>query len=211
MAEVKKNKINRLFTQIIAYGSLSVLFLMLFFAILLFYKTKRGLYQQQINILNKENETITTQINDIVSKSITAKNYIKIWNEEFTKEQKKLDGINTEEIKQKILKLAKDSKLINVSVNFSPLILIDGAFGKQNINILTTLLTIKFSTITDIDVFNFIDSFKKEINYFNIIQKISIKRLKKVDENFLKTLNGGNIVSGVDGTFVIRLYGLENK
>lgn len=211
MTEVKKNKINRLFTQIIAYGSLSVLFLMLFFAILLFYKTKRGLYQQQINILNKENETITTQINDIVSKSITAKNYIKIWNEEFTKEQKKLDGINTEEIKQKILKLAKDSKLINVSVNFSPLILIDGAFGKQNINILTTLLTIKFSTITDIDVFNFIDSFKKEINYFNIIQKISIKRLKKVDENFLKTLNGGNIVSGVDGTFVIRLYGLENK
>ena len=77
MTEVKKNKINRLFTQIIAYGSLSVLFLMLFFAILLFYKTKRGLYQQQINILNKENETITTQINDIVSKSITAKNYIK--------------------------------------------------------------------------------------------------------------------------------------
>ena len=45
----------------------------------------------------------------------------------------------------------------------------------------------------------------------DIIDISQIKRLKKVDENFLKTLNGGNIVSGVDGTFVIRLYGLENK
>ena len=101
--------------------------------------------------------------------------------------------------------------MINISTNFSPLILVDGSFGKQNINVLTTLLTVKFSTITDIDAFNFIESFEKEIDYFNIIQEFSLKRLKKVDENFLKTLNGGNIVSGVEGTFIVRLYGLENK
>ena len=211
MTEVKKSKINGLFTRIIAYGSLSVFFLLLFFTILLFYKTRENLYQQQINILNKENETITTQINDIVSKSITAKNYIKIWNEDFTNEQKKLSGIDIENIKRKIIKLAEDSKMINVSTNFSPLILVDGSFGKQNVNVLTTLLTVKFSTITDIDAFNFIESFEKEIDYFNIIQEFSLKRLKKVDENFLKTLNGGNIVSGVEGTFIVRLYGLENK
>ena len=211
MTEVKKNKINRLFTNIIAYGSLTIFFLMLFFAIILFYRTKQNSFQQQIHILNKENEAITLQIRDIVNKSITAKNYIKIWNEEFTKEQKKLAGIDTEKIREKISKLAKDSKLINVSTNFSPLILVDDSFGKQNINVLTTLLTIKFSTITDIDAFNFIESFKKEIGYFNIIQEFSLKRLKRVDENFLKTLNSGNIVNGVDGTFIIRLYGLENK
>lgn len=211
MTEVKKSKINRLFRQIIAYSSLSVFFLMLFFAILFFYKTRKNLYQQQINILNKENGTIIVQINDIVSKSITAKNYIKIWNEDFTTEQKKLSGINIEKIKQKIAKLAKDSKMVNVSTTFSPLILIDGSFGKQNINVLTTLLTVRFSTITDIDLFNFIESFEKEIDYFNIIQEVSLKRLKKVDENFLKTLNNGNIVSGVEGTFIVRLYGLENK
>lgn len=211
MTEVKKNKINRLFTNIIAYGSLTIFFLMLFFAIILFYRTKQNSFQQQIHILNKENEAITLQIRDIVNKSITAKNYIKIWNEEFTKEQKKLAGIDTEKIREKISKLAKDSKLINVSTNFSPLILVDDSFGKQNINVLTTLLTIKFSTITDIDAFNFIESFKKEIGYFSIIQEFSLKRLKRVDENFLKTLNSGNIVNGVDGTFIIRLYGLENK
>ena len=214
MAEVKvnkKNKINRLFTHIITYGCITIFFLMLLFAITLFYRTKQNSFQQQMNVLNRENEAIQIQIDDIVSKSITAKNYIKIWNEDFTADERKLDGINLDEIKKQILELAENSHIINVSVKFSPLILIDGSFGKQNINVLTTLLTINFSSITDIDSFNFIESLKKQLKCFKIIQEVSLKRVKKVDENFLKILNNGNIPAGVEGSIVMRLYGLENK
>ena len=91
------------------------------------------------------------------------------------------------------------------------MILIDGSFGKQNINVLTTLLTINFSTITDIDFFNFLESLKKQLKCFKIIQEVNLKRVKKVDENFLKILNNGNIPTGVEGSIVLRLYGLENK
>lgn len=214
MTEVKvnkKNKINRLFTRIIIYGCVTIFFLMLLFAIILFYKTKQNSFQQEMNVLNRENEVIRVQINDIVSKSITAKNYIKIWNEDFTEDEKKLNGINLDEIKKQVQKLAEDSHIINVSVNFSPLILIEDSFGKQNINVLTTLLTIDFSTITDIDFFNFLESLKKELKCFKIVQEVGLKRVKKVDEDFLKILNNGSIPAGVEGSIAMRLYGLENK
>ncbi len=214
MTEVKvnkKSKINRLFTRIIIYGCIAIFFLMLLFAITLFYKIKQNSFQQEMHVLNKENQAIQIQIDDMVSKSIAAKNYIKIWNEDFTAEERKLDGINLDEIKRQIQKLAENSHIIDVSVNFSPLILIDGSFGKQNINVLTTSLTINFATITDIDFFNFLESLKNQLKCFKIIQEVSLKRVKKVDENFLKILNNGNIPIGVEGSIVMRLYGLENK
>ncbi|MDD2840160.1 MAG: hypothetical protein PHY80_03465 [Rickettsiales bacterium] len=167
--------------------------------------------QQKINVLEKQNLVISTQINDIINKSIAAKNYIKIWNEELSKEQRALTGINTTNTYATILQIAKDSKLVNVSVSFSPLILTAGAFEKQNVKVFTTVAFIKFSTITDIDVLNFLDNLKRDVGCFIIVQDISLKRTRKINDDFIKTLNTGNIITAVDGEIRIRLYGLEAK
>lgn len=207
----KKGKINKLFSKITIYLSISIVFLILFLLILDFYSQKRATLQQEINVLEKQNASISAQISDIINKSIAAKTYIKIWNEEFSKEQKELKGINTTNTYAKILEIAKDSKLVNVSVNFSPLILASGAFEKQNIKVFTTAAVIKFSTITDIDVLNFLDNLKRDLGCFVIVQDMSLKRTRKIDDEFIKMLNTGNVITAVDGEIRVRLYGLEAK
>lgn len=207
----KIKKINGLFSKITIYLSISITFLILFLLLLNFHSQQKEVLQQKLNVLENQNSTITVQINDIINKSIAAKNYIKIWNEELSKEQKNLQGINTTETYATILQIAKDSKLVNVSVNFSPLILTTGAFEKQNIKVFTTVAVIKFSTITDIDVLNFLDNLKKNVGCFILIQDVNLKRTRKIDDNFIKTLNAGNIITAVDGEIRVRLYGLESK
>jgi len=208
----RMNKIKVLFSKITIYLSISIAFLILFILILNFHSQQESSLIQKVNVLEKQNSIITTQINDIINKSIAAKNYIKIWNEEFSEEQKNLKGINTTNIYAKILAIAKDSKLINVSLSFSPLIITGGIFGeKENIKVFTTIATIKFSTITDIDVLNFLDNLKKDIGCFIIVQDISLTRTRKINDDFIKTLNSGNIITAVDSEIKIRLYGLEAK
>ena len=70
---------------------------------------------------------------------------------------------------------------------------------------------IKFSTITDIDVLNFLDNLEKNIGCFVLVQDMSLKRTKKINDDFIKTLNTGNIITAVDGEIRVRLYGLESK
>lgn len=207
----KMSKINRLFSKITVSLSISIIFLIVFLLLLNFYSQKKIFLQQKINVLEKQNLVISTQINDIINKSIAAKNYIKIWNEELSKEQRALTGINTTNTYATILQIAKDSKLVNVSVSFSPLILTAGAFEKQNVKVFTTVAFIKFSTITDIDVLNFLDNLKRDVGCFIIVQDISLKRTRKINDDFIKTLNTGNIITAVDGEIRIRLYGLEAK
>lgn len=211
IAKKKKGKINKLFSKITIYLSITIAFLIIFLLILDLYSQKRATLQQEVNFLEKQNSSISAQISDIINKSIAAKTYIQIWNEEFSKEQKELKGINTTSAYTKILEIAKDSKLVGVSVNFSPLILASGVFEKQNIKVFTTVAVIKFSTITDIDVLNFLDNLKRDIGCFVILQDMSLKRTRKIDDEFIKTLNTGNVITAVDGEIRVRLYGLEAK
>ncbi|HSQ97969.1 MAG TPA: hypothetical protein VLL98_04595 [Rickettsiales bacterium] len=212
IAKKKDNrKVKKLFYSIIFYSSILIICLILFLGIVLFYSQRKEFLQQRITILKKQNSNISLQINNIINKSIAAKNYIKIWNEQFSKEQKELKGIDTSVAYGKIMQIAKDSKLIEVSMNFSPLILTGGIFEKQNIKVFTTFVTIKFNSITDIDVLNFLDNLKKDLNYFIIIQEINLKRTNRINDDFIKTLNNGNIVTAVEGEIKIRLYGLEAK
>lgn len=173
--------------------------------------SERESFQKKVNSLTKRNNEILKQIRDIENKSKTAKKYIQIWEKDFIVEQKELKGVDVDKIGERLQRLAKSSNLSNVDINFSPVTILGKDFEKNNIATYTTLVTIKFGAITDVDVFRFIDQIQKTIGYFTVIQNISLKRTGKVDDDFLSSLIDGKNTSAVTGETNIRIYGLGEK
>jgi hypothetical protein len=210
--QIKNNKkIRKLFVTSSMYFAIIMVFAILFIILLEFCLKAKSSFQQQLNLLTKQNATVTHQIYDIANKTIVTQNYIKIWKEEFSEEQRELKGLNTSNIYQKILNISKHSKLGNVTIDFSQLILAGGSLEKDSMKVFTTEVTIKFSTITDIDVLNFLENLKKNIGCFIVVQEVNLNRTKKIDSYFIKTLDSGNLITAIDGIIKVRLYGLELK
>ena len=124
---------------------------------------------------------------------------------------KLLKGINYPEVEKQILNIASANHFINTIITSSPTIMVGGAFEKEILNTYTVLITMQFSCITDLDIYNFLDALKSNLDYFIVIESLSFTRVGKVDNEFLKTLKNGNNVSGVNGEIKIRLYGLGLK
>ncbi len=206
-----EKKVNRLITKL-AIASCILLILLGIFAysakILLDEKNKM---QQEVDSLSNLNSSIVSQIRDIENKSTMAKNYIKIWETDYIPNQKLMNGINIQEVEDKIQKLAAENDMVNVLVNLSPVILAGGQFEKETLKTYTTLVVIKFNAITDISVFKFLDDLRDNIGYFITIQELVMERTRKIDDEFLRTLANGNIATAVSGEVKIRLYGLGEK
>lgn len=206
-----EKKVNRLITKL-AIASCILLILLGIFAysakILLDEKNKM---QQEVDSLSNLNSSIVSQIRDIENKSTMAKNYIKIWETDYIPNQKLMNGINIQEVEDKIQKLAAENDMVNVLVNLSPVILAGGQFEKETLKTYTTLVVIKFNAVTDISVFKFLDDLRDSIGYFITIQELTMERTRKIDDEFLRTLANGNIATAVSGEVKIRLYGLGKK
>ena len=65
-----------------------------------------------------------------------------------------------------------------------------------------------FNSITDINVFMFLDSLKENLGYFITVQDVNLKRIKKVDQELLDKISNGENVAAVEGDIKIRIYGL---
>lgn len=206
-----EKKINKVITKLAIIITIFLILLIAFLYNLKILLSKRSEIIAEINKLNSSNSSIISQITDIENKSVMAKNFIQVWENNYIPNQKLLKGIDIQDVDNKIHKLAAENVMTNVVVNLSPVILAGGQFEKKTLKTYTTLIAIKFNAVTDINVFQFLDDLKKNIGYFMTIQEINLERVKKIDEEFLKNLSSGTIVTAITGEVKIRLYGIGEK
>ena len=172
--------------------------------------SERNNFEKKVLSLEKQNRNILNQIKDLENKTITAKKYIEIWENKYPEEQKLLKGIDIEVLNNKIQKLAENTDLSNVNINFSPVIIMTDKFDRKTLAAYTTLIAIEFNALTDVSVFNFINDLEN-VGYFITIQEINLKRTGKVDDELLNSLSNGEKASTVNGTIKVRIYGLGEK
>lgn len=206
-----KSKVNILFTNIVIKFIISLILLISSILIIKILSSNIKKTKVEIENLDAKNKAIVIQTTSIVNKSIAAKKYIKLWNEDLNEKQKELSGISIETVQTQIDKIASNQNIILNSVAFSPTVITSGSFEKMSVVTYSTLVTIKFSTITDINAFKFLDDLKKNLDNFIIVTEINLKRTKKITPDFLKQLNSGLPLSAIDGEFKVRLYGIEQK
>ncbi len=206
-----EEKVNKLIIRLIIVSFLLLVLLGVFAYSAKVLLDEKDKMQQEIDSVNNDNSVIISQIRDIEAKSTMAKNYIKIWNDNYIPNQKLMKGINVQDIESKIREIAEKNNLTNIVINLSPVILAGGQFERENVKAYTTLIVVKFDAITDINVFKFLDEFRDSIGYFITIQEIKMERTKKVSEEFLKSLANGNITTAISGEIKIRIYGIGEK
>ncbi len=205
---LQEKKISKLFTKVVVVSIICfVLFVVFVVNLQVIFKSKSNTLTR-IDDLRIENASVVSEIENVEKKSKIAEDYMKIWNTDFLPKQKEFKGVNIEEIQTIIEKLARETKLENLVINFSPVVLAGKDLSKQNVQVYTTLVSIRFTSITDINVFMFLDNLKDELGYFITIQDINLKRVGKVNPEMLEALSIGDTVTNVEGDIKVRIYGL---
>lgn len=208
----KENKVNKLFTKLGIFSAILLILLIILIITFKMFNSKKDIFQNQLSALNNNNNSIVLQIKNLESKSVTAKNYIQIWDNEFTSNQKKLAGINVEELRVNIKNIADNNILDSLNITISPVILAGKTFDNDSIRTYTAILEIKFNAISDVDVYKFIDDLNQNLGYFITIQSIEMKKLRAINEEFLKALRSGTMIASTEVKLELRIYGLgENK
>ena len=205
---LQEKKINKLLTKVVF---VSILFFFLFIVFIINLKvilSGKANAINKIEDLNMENTSILAEIENIDKKSKIAENYIEIWENGFLPKQKELKGIDIEDLQNSIERLAKETRLDDLVINFSPVILAGRNLEKTNVKVYTTLASLRFNSITDINVFMFLDSLKENLGYFITVQDVNLKRIKRVDQELLDKISNGENVAAVEGDIKIRIYGL---
>ena len=205
---LQEKKIKKLLTNVVF---VSILFFVLFIVFIINLKvilSGKANAINKIEDLNIENTSILAEIENIDKKSKIAENYIEIWENGFLPKQKELKGIDIEDLQNSIERLAKETRLDDLVINFSPVILAGRNLEKTNVKVYTTLASLRFNSITDINVFMFLDSLKENLGYFITIQDVNLKRIKRVDQELLDKISNGENVAAVEGDIKIRIYGL---
>ena len=205
---LQEKKIKKLLTKVVF---VSILFFVLFIVFIINLKvilSGKANAINKIEDLNIENTSILAEIENIEKKSKIAENYIEIWENGFLQKQKELKGIDIEDLQNSIERLAKETRLDDLVINFSPVILAGRNLEKTNVKVYTTLASLRFNSITDINVFMFLDSLKENLGYFITVQDVNLKRIKRVDQELLDKISNGEDVATVEGDIKIRIYGL---
>lgn len=205
---LQEKKISKLFSKVIVVSIICFILLIVFIVNLQIILKGKSNTLTRIDDLRIENATVISEIENVEKKSKIAEDYIQIWNTDFLPKQKEFKGINIEELQASIEKLARETKLENLAINFSPVVLAGKDLSKQTIKVYTTLVSIRFTSITDINFFMFLDNLKDEIGYFITIQDINLKRVGKVNQEMLEALSIGETVINVEGDIKVRVYGL---
>lgn len=205
---LQEKKISKLLSKVIVVSIICFILLIVFIVNLQLILKGKSNTLTRIDDLRIENATVISEIENVEKKSKIAEDYIQIWNTDFLPKQKEFKGINIEELQASIEKLARETKLENLAINFSPVVLAGKDLSKQTIKVYTTLVSIRFTSITDINFFMFLDNLKDEIGYFITIQDINLKRVGKVNQEMLDALSIGNVVTNVEGDVKVRVYGL---
>lgn len=207
-----ENKVQKLFVKLGVVSAIFVVLLIILIIIVSMLSKKRSILQSEIDSLKNASSIVQVQIRDIDNKAATAKNYIQVWEKDFIPYQKELKGINIDDVKKTVVEIANSNLFTNTVIEVSPVILAGQPLENASIRTYTTVVTVKFNAITDVNVYQFLDELKSNIGYFITIQEVTLKRVKRVDDDFLNTLSIGNIVTALEGEIKIRLYGLgENK
>lgn len=162
------------------------------------------------SILENTNKSIQTQIAELNTKSATARKYVTMWNEELTAGQKTRNGMSIERAREAINIAAERNRIDLTNMQFSSPIQIYGSLSRSNVKVFSSIITLSFGAMTDINVHHFIDDLEKNIEGFMLVQELSLRRTRKIDEEFIKSLEAGTFLPTLKADLKIRWYALES-
>jgi hypothetical protein len=207
----KKDKASQLVSKIfISLGILIATGLVLFFLLNEFISIQKS-YSIALRALQRNQIIIRNQIRDLESQTVHAQKFITMGEEEFTDTQKSKAGLSINYATELLKRIGRNHNINNLQINFSSPVLLSGIFEKNSIKINSALITIKFDTITDINVLNFIDEIEKQLPNFTILTDLEMTRTTQISDQYFESLTKGVIIPTLKADVKIRWYAISEK
>jgi len=203
-------KASKLTSMILIFSSvLTILIFVTFFTFKDFVKTRNS-FGLEIQNLKKHEKSLLNQISELEDQSATAQKFITMWREEFTDAQKSREGISINFATELLKKISKNHNISNLQINFSKPSELSGIFEKNSIEVSNTLISIKFDTITDINVLRFIEDIENQIPNFIILTSLNMTRTTKISEEYFESLKNGVTIPTLKAELNMRWYGISS-
>lgn len=191
MAEyTKKNKNSKDFILITKGIRLFLIFIILCFMcyfILKFFIVKNLKEKLKTTEITNQIRLIENETREIDRKVNLVKNYIHVWEEEITENQKMRNGIDMESIRITFEDIANKHSIDNLNISFSMPTQITEIKGNP-IDVLNTEITITFNCLTEYSIYYFLNELTNNKNAFFIIEEFEIKKIKNIDKELIKKL-----------------------
>jgi len=207
----KDNKTSKLMTGIAILSA--ILIVLIFVTFFVFRELTVTINEGSLKMKNlqKHNLSLINQISDLENKSVVAKKFINIWRDDLTDIQKSKDGISINNATELLKKVSKDHNISNLQINFSNPAVLMGDFEKNSIKVNSTLITIKFDTISDINVLNFVRDFESKIPNFMLLTSLDVVRTEKINEEYFESLKKRKVIPTLRVELKIRWYGITSN
>ena len=209
----KKHKNSKSFVLITKGMKLFLIFIILCFVcyfVLHFFIVKNLKEKLKITDLTNQIGLIQNETREIDRKVNLVKNYIHMWEEEITENQKIRNGIDMESIRVVIDDIANKHSIDNLNISFSIPTQITEIKGNP-IDVLNTEITITFNCLTEYSVYYFLNELTNNKNAFFIIEELEIKKIKNIDKELIKTLIENGTANLLSVTIKLQWYELSGK
>lgn len=161
------------------------------FLLIYLIKNNRESTEKMNNLIIEKSATLA-RIKELDRKLGLTKTYIGIWDNEIPVSMKNGDGVNIENIKNLLERLAKRHYFINNSIKFS--IPADVPASKTSTFKFSNVeITMNFGCLTEYSIYNFLKNLKEKSDFgIYVIESLEIKKANELDRQFIKNLLTSN-------------------
>ncbi|KJV69535.1 hypothetical protein [Candidatus Neoehrlichia procyonis] len=101
--------------------------------------------------------------------------------------------------------------ILNPQISISSPVLVSNNYKKQYIDVVKRNVVIKFSSITDENVFLFMHTIKYDIPGYITVKSLELTKNKEITHNIMEHNLAGNFVPAVYGSVAFDLYSISSK
>lgn len=181
--------------------------IMIFFSLILLQKSLDYVAKSNYEIISliEESSKLTILLSDVERKAYLVNDYMKMWNENFSKEQREIKSIDIENIRQNLLTLSNNNYITNIQINFVLPQIIKN-LSKNTINFFNSENNIKLNSMTEYSLYYFLKQLEETKIGFFLIEEFSITRIKNLDKSIINNLINGKLDFLLESTIKLQWF-----
>lgn len=166
--------------------------------------------ENNLSRINNDISSLQRKLQGLSEQAIQFSEAVKVW-EGLPDNKKLLQGLRISDAKDLMDKFEKEYYISNVNVIFSKPEKVTEELVSSTVEVMKSTVSIKFSAISDVHVFDFIDAVLNEYPGYVHITSLTMNRSQMITKDVLTQIANGGKPSLVDAKLDFIWYGLNYK
>ncbi len=204
-------KILKLRKKIIASFSVAGILFLAFVAIIFlsYYEKKSAV--AKVELIKSDTAQIENQISELETKTVEIKKYQGLW-KNLSGNKKNTAGIKMDEINSNLALVAEKYSIFDPVIKVAlPETLKDGVFKRATVSVLSTNVSLSFSSADDVMAISFVTEFLNSIPGYVVVTNLELRKSKSYTDKDLIEISSGKNSAAVNGKVDFFWYAYKEK